>query len=313
MSTPSTDITSSCDASPAVQQTVWQPGSAPVAVVMISLNEGHNLDEVCANLKGWAQEVWLVDSYSKDDTVGIALRHGVRVVQRKFKGFGDQWNFALGKLPIRAPWVMKLDPDERLTDELKRQIEAAVQQPEVDGLGVTHRLWFMNRPLPVRKQFVRVWRSGKGRFTQIEVNEHLIVDGHVLQLTGEVEHRDSPSLEHWLHKQNKYTTQEAIGLARGGMYAVKPRFFGGQVERRMWLKRMFFRFPFRYQIYFLQTLLQTGAWRAGRVGFIWSALRTEVMRLVEYKALEIKWTGKDPAVLEFGAGAPDPRVPQYEH
>ncbi|MFM7259548.1 MAG: hypothetical protein ACKO3W_02990 [bacterium] len=40
----------------------WQPGSAPVAVVMISLNEGHNLDDVCANLKGWAQEVWLVDS-----------------------------------------------------------------------------------------------------------------------------------------------------------------------------------------------------------------------------------------------------------
>ena len=48
----------------------------------------------------------------------IALRHGVYVVQRKFDGFGDQWNFAL-QLPIAAPWTMKLDPDERLTDELK--------------------------------------------------------------------------------------------------------------------------------------------------------------------------------------------------
>ena len=289
----------------------WQRGTVPVAVVMISLNEAHNMEEVCANLKGWAQEVWLVDSYSKDDTVGIALRHGVRVVQRKFSGFGDQWNFALGKLPISAPWVMKLDPDERLTDALKRQIEVAIQEPNVDGFGVTHRLWFMNRPLPVRKEFVRMWRTGKGRFTEIDVNEHLIVEGRVVQLSGEVEHRDSPSLEHWLYKQNKYTTQEAIGLARGGMYAVKPHLFGGAVERRMWLKRVFFRFPLRYQLYFLQTLLLTGAWKAGRVGFIWSALRTDVLRLVEYKALEMKWSGKEPAKVEFGAGVPDPRVPQY--
>ena len=310
------NASSSLDSSPerataAAPASTWQRGTAPVAVVMISLNEAHNMEEVCANLKGWAQEVWLVDSYSKDDTVDIALRHGVRVVQRKFKGFGDQWNFALSELPITAPWIMKLDPDERLTDQLKQQIEASVQQPHVDGLSVTHRLWFMNRPLPVRKEFLRVWRTGKGRFTAIDVNEHLIVDGCIIQLSGEVEHRDSPSLEHWLYKQNKYTTQEAIGLARGGMYAVKPHLFGGAVERRMWLKSVFFRFPLRYQLYFLQTLLLTGAWKAGRVGFIWSALRTDVLRLVEYKALEMKWSGKEPAKVEFGAGVPDPRVPQY--
>ena len=101
---------------------VWQAGVAPVAVVMISLNEGHNLEAVLQNLAGWAQEVFLVDSYSQDDTVDIALRHGVQVVQRRFRGFGDQWNFALRELPITAPWTMKLDPDERLSDELKARI-----------------------------------------------------------------------------------------------------------------------------------------------------------------------------------------------
>lgn len=66
----------------------WQSGSAPVAVVMISLNEGHNMEAVCRNLAGWAQEVFLVDSYSQDDTVNIALRHGIHVVQRRFRGSG---------------------------------------------------------------------------------------------------------------------------------------------------------------------------------------------------------------------------------
>ncbi len=80
----------------------WKPGEAPVAVVMISLNEAHNMEEVCSNLKGWAQEVYLVDSYSQDETVDIALRHGVCVVQRRFRGYGDQWNFAIKNLPIAA-------------------------------------------------------------------------------------------------------------------------------------------------------------------------------------------------------------------
>src|SRR5437016_75857 len=89
----------------------WPPGSAPVAVVMLALNEGHNMEAVCQNFAGWAQEVFLVDSYSQDDTVDIALRYGVEVVQRRFRGFGDQWNFAMRTLPITAPWTMKLDPD----------------------------------------------------------------------------------------------------------------------------------------------------------------------------------------------------------
>ena len=49
------------------------------------LNEEHNLEEVFENLKGWAQEVFLVDSYSKDKTIDIALKHGVNVVQRSLK------------------------------------------------------------------------------------------------------------------------------------------------------------------------------------------------------------------------------------
>ena len=51
----------------------WRPGVAPVAVVMISLNEGHNMEAVLQNLAGWAQEVFLVDSYSQDETVDIAF------------------------------------------------------------------------------------------------------------------------------------------------------------------------------------------------------------------------------------------------
>ena len=294
-----------------VPPSTWPAGTAPVAVVMISLNEGHNIQAVLDNLKGWAQEVFLVDSYSTDNTVDIALLHGVHVVQRRFRDFGDQWNFALRELPITAPWTMKLDPDEHISDTLKRSIERAIGQDDVEGLSMDRRLRFMGRPLPVRHSLVRVWRTGRCHFTDVKVNEHPIVEGLIRHVAGDLEHHDSPDLEHWLDKQNKYTSAEAVASYQGGKLAAEPKLFGNALQRRMWIKKNYMRFPFRYLIMFLYHYLVMGAWRAGWVGYAWSRLRCDVYRLWEYKLREIRITGRLPLKRPNGRGVPDPRVRQY--
>lgn len=291
---------------------IWPTGIAPVAVVMISLNEEHNMAAVLNNLKGWAQEVFLVDSYSKDETVEIALRHGVHVVQRQFRGFGCQWNFALGKLPIKAPWTMKLDPDERLSVELKTNLCAAMKSDKAIGFSLERRLWFMGRELPARQRLVRVWRTGQCRFTDISVNEHPLVDGRVEFVPGTVEHHDSPDLDHWIEKQNRYTTAEALIAFTNSPLAANPYLFGTVLERRMWIKKYFFHVPFRYHLLFLHHLIGYGAWRAGWVGYAWARLRTDVIRLIEYKTREMHLIGRSPVKRVYGPGRPDPRVPQYD-
>ena len=290
----------------------WQPGRLPVAVVMITLNEGHNLEAVLQNLAGWAQEVFLVDSCSVDGTVDIALKYGAHVVQHRFRGFGNQWNFALETLPITAPWTMKLDPDERLTDELKDSIGAMIADDKVDGMLLDRRLWFMGAVLPVEQEILRLWRTGNCRFTDVAVNEHPLVSGVIGKARGYLEHHDSPDLDHWVVKQNRYTTAEAISQFEGRALAVPPRLLGSSLERRMWLKRNFWRFPGRYLILFLYHFLMLGAWRVGRVGWIWSHLRTEVYRLWEFKRFEIERTGRLPAAVPSQAGGPDPRLEYHE-
>lgn len=290
----------------------WTPGRARVAVVMIALNEGHNMEAVLANLRGWAEQVFLVDSYSSDDTVDIALRHGVHVVQRRFRGFGDQWNFALRELPITAAWTMKLDPDERLTETLKAEIERGVARDDIAGIRVLLRLWFMGRALPVTLSMLRLWRSGACTFSAVAVNEHPLVQGKIVDVCGELEHRDSPDLEHWLDKQNRYSTTEAGLRYRGGALALPPRLFGSRLERRMWLKTHFWRIPGRYLLLYLHHLLVQGAWKAGRVGRIWARLRTEVFRMQEYKFFEMESNGAAPVRQSRRDGDPDPRVRQYE-
>lgn len=290
----------------------WKPGSAPVAVVMISLNEGHNMDAVLKNLQGWAQEVFLVDSYSQDNTLDIALDYGVHVVQRKFRGFGDQWNFALQELPITAPWTMKLDPDERLTDELKSNILMTIEKNESSAILLKIRLWFMGRILPVELSMVRLWRTGDCHFSDVGVNEYPLVSGNIMKVDGVLEHHDSPHLDHWWEKQNRYTTAEAIIAYKQLPLSVTPCLLGSPLQRRMWLKKHFSLLPCRFFILFLYNWIWLGTYRAGWVGYVWARLRSDVMRLIEYKCREIELTGRLPEKLDYGFGSPDPRVRQYE-
>ncbi|WP_334163941.1 glycosyltransferase family 2 protein [Phenylobacterium sp.] len=285
---------------------------APLAVVMISLNEGHNMEAVLANLAGFAAEVFLVDSYSSDRTVDIALSHGVQVVQRRFRGFGDQWNYAVGELPIRSPWTMKLDPDERLTEELKAAIRDMIAGDEADAVFVRRRLWFMGRPLTVRQDILRLWRTGSCRFSDVLVNEHPVVPGRTVLLAGDLEHHDSPDLHHWFEKQNAYTTAEALAAWRADPLSAKPRLTGNRLERRMWLKRLTQRLPFAHVLMFFYCYLGLGAWRAGRTGLIWSRLRGDILRWRAYKRRELELTGVAYAPAPARLGPPDPRVRQAD-
>lgn len=284
---------------------------APVAVVMISLNEAHNMNDVLKNLAGWASEIFLVDSYSSDNTVDIALAHGVHVVQRGFRGFGDQWNFAVANLPITAPWVMKVDPDERLDEELKENIRVALEGGDADGYSFYRQLWFMSRPLPVSQSIVRIWRRGKCRFSDVVVNEHPLIEGKVRHIRGMLQHHDSPDLHHWLDKQNNYSTAEAIAAYEERHLAIAPALFGTRLQRRMWIKSKFFKIPFRYFLLFTYHYIYQGAWRSGWVGYAWSRLRCDVYRFREYKLAEIRLTRRLPMKQSRALGRPDARVQQF--
>lgn len=284
----------------------------PIAIVAITLNEAHNMNSFLDCIQDWAQEVFIVDSYSVDDTVDIALSRGVRVVQRKFRGFGDQWNFALNCLPLSAPWTMKLDPDERLTPQVKKSISDIILKVDAQGLIINRRLWFLGSPLPVRQKLLRVWRTGSCKFTDVLVNEHPVVKGRIVDVAGEIEHHDSPSIEHWIQKQNRYSSAEARAFYEDRPMAAYPLLFGTSLERKMWLKKNFFKFPFRYAAVFLYCWLFLGAVKSGRAGLIWARLRADVYRYREYKFRELKARNGKVERVAFGTGVPDRRVPQYD-
>jgi glycosyltransferase involved in cell wall biosynthesis len=281
----------------------------PVTVVLLTLNEEFNLPGAIESVHDWAEEIFIVDSCSTDKTVDVALNYGVRIVQRKFTNYGDQWNWAIEHLPIKTPWILKLDADERLTEELKENISIALKTGGAcNGYEMILRLWFMGRPLHVRQSALRLWRTGKCRFSDVIVNEHLLIEGPVGKMKGLMEHYDSRDLHHWWDKQNRYTTMEAIMRLRGDALAEQPRLFGSSLNRRMLLKKYFFHIPFRYQLLFIHEVIIRGAWRSGWVGLRWARLRVQVNQMIEWKVLEARMSGKYPQLPPSRAGAFDPRI-----
>lgn len=289
----------------------WVNGPVPITVVFITLNEAHNLRRAFKNLQGWAHSVLVVDSYSQDNTIDVCLEFGVKVVQRKFDGFGSQWNFAIQNTGISTPWTMKLDPDEHLTDELKESIRQSIDSNAASGFKINLQLFFMETPLPIHLQMLRIWKTGACRFTDIPANEHAIVDGEIKTLSGIAEHHDSPNLHHWFQKQNFYTTAEANNQAKSWSLADKPKLFGSRLQRIAWVKRNFWRIPFRYQLLFLYNYFVLGAYKAGGPGYIWARLRSFVYWQWEIKHYEICKTGREQFIPKSGAGQPDPRIEQF--
>jgi len=145
----------------------------------------------------------------------------------------------------------------------------------------------------------------------VRANEYPMVEGPIRRVTGELVHLDSPDLDHWFEKQNRYTTAEAVNAYQQGALAAEPKLLGTTLQRRMWLKKHYMKFPFRYAAMFLYHYLVLGAWRAGWVGYAWSRLRCDYYRFVEYKLREICISGRLPLNRPDVIGRPDARVSQY--
>ena len=276
---------------------------------MLTLNEEFHLRDAIENVRPWASEIYILDSGSTDRTVDIALELGVNIAQRRFTNFGDQWNFALENFPVSSQWTMKLDPDERVSPQLAEEMGRVCEDPKhCDGYWMTWRFWFMGKPLHAKHKVLRLWKTGRCKFSGVIVNEHPLIDGRVGSLRSAIEHLDSRDLSHWMEKQNRYASMCAITNVKGDGLDPKHRFSNNKGKLRIFLHDHFDRFPFRFSLYWLYLMFVKGAWRDGKVGRVWAHLRVEFMRLIEFKVAEIRHTGRIPKVPQWPHGDFDPRI-----
>jgi glycosyltransferase involved in cell wall biosynthesis len=180
---------------------------AKLSVVIITLNEAHAIED-CLRSVEFADEIIVLDSGSSDGTPEICRRYTPHVFETDWPGFGIQKNRAINK--ATGDWILNLDADERVSPELADEIRKAVESRQYDGFDIRFSCSFLGRVLKHgdwgRTRNLRLVRRGRGRFTESEVHEQLVVEGSVGQLNATIIHHSMDSLEELLEKINRYSS-----------------------------------------------------------------------------------------------------------
>ena len=250
-----------------------------LSACIITLNEEKNL-RACLESISFADEIVVVDAGSEDQTLPIAREFTNQVFQEPWKGFAAQKNSAIRK--AKGPWILSIDADERVSPELRMEIEILLAGPAglcagyliprknyFSGHWVRRCGWYPNYQL-------RLFLKDRGSFVPREVHEAVHVKGKTGKLTGHLEHLTYDSISDYLIRMEKYAVLSAREYHKNGKKA-------GWIKMSTRSAYTFFR------MFFLR-----GGFLEGYRGFLLSVLYSQYTFLKYAKLKELWDKGADP-------------------
>ena len=181
-----------------------------ISVTIITLNEEENI-RACLESVKWADEILVSDSGSSDRTVEICRAFGAKVFIDEWFGFGRQKNLTAGR--TRNNWILNIDADERVTFELREEIEEALKRNDCAGYKTPRKNFFGGRWIRHCGWYpdynLRLYRKNAGGFNERAVHEAVQVDGNVGYLKNPLEHYTYRDISDYLKRMDRYSTLAA--------------------------------------------------------------------------------------------------------
>lgn len=222
---------------------------APVSVIILTYNEEANMQACLESVRDLTEEVFLVDSFSTDQTLEIAREYTQHIFQNPWTNYARQRQWAIANLPFTHEWLFFLDADERLTPPLKQEINRVVGEemktPSFGGYYVPRKFFFLGRPIR--------WGGCQGGLKELRFcnRRHLTIGeraGHevyisnkkVGSLRNHMIHEDKKPLSAWIDRHNRYSSSQAAylwDLRKGNKQQVQGLTFFS--DRRLYLKEKF--------------------------------------------------------------------------
>ncbi len=283
----------------------------PISVIILTYNEEKNIQYCLNSIYGWVEEIFIVDSYSTDNTLGIAKKYTDKTYQHPFENQSKQFNWALENLPIKTEWVMRLDADEYVMPQLKEEllVKLPYLPQEITGLYVKRRVNFLGKWIRHGGYYpiwlLRIWRYGKGYCEERWMDEHIKVnEGKKIFLDNDIVDDNKKNLNWWIDKHNSYATREAIDILNLKYNFLKydnieSKLAETQEKRKRWIKeKVYVKMPlfFRPFLYFIYRYFFKLGFLDGMKGLIFHFLQGFWYRfLVDAKIYEIKKIAKEDA------------------
>lgn len=226
----------------------------PITVIILTYNEEVNLEQCLKSIHQRVEDIVVVDSYSEDDTIEIAEEYNARVFKHEFENQAKQFNWALDNIEVETPWIMRLDADEWVMDELWEELEEKLHTTPKDTTGfyMKRRVIFMGRWIKHGGYYptwlLRLFRTGKGRVEDREMDEHIyLLEGEADRLENDFVDENHKPLHDWIAKHNRFSTREVKARMKQG---AGDTALEGQAGRKRRLKGLYNKLPL-----FLRALL----------------------------------------------------------
>lgn len=183
-----------------------------LSVVIITKDEERDIGPCLESVK-WADEIVVIDEFSRDQTVEICRRYTEKVFQKEWEGYARTKNFGIEK--TSGQWILSLDADERVSSELRAEIKQVLEMDDsYDGYLIPMKFYFyghwMRHGGLYPKRHLRLFRKGKGEFEERVVHEGVKVTGKIGCLREPMFHYSYENLNDYLQKFNRYSTLDAL-------------------------------------------------------------------------------------------------------
>ncbi len=271
-----------------------------LTVIILTQDEAHHITRCLDSVRDIATRMIVVDSGSTDATCDLARGAGADVITHPWTNYAQQFNWAIDKAGIDTGWTMRLDADEVVSAGLKARIAAFIRTAPADspiaGATIDRAIHFLGRKIRwggmYPTQVIRLWRSGRGRVENRWMDEHVVVDGEVTHIAGEIADINLNSIDWWTAKHNSYATREAIDQLTLESLPALPGEMGRQARRKRWLKdHLYARLPLglRPLLYFIYRYVLLLGFLDGWQGMVFHGLQGFWYRfLVDVKIAELK-------------------------
>jgi len=260
-----------------------------IAVVILAYNEAIHLPRALDHIREFAREIYVIDSFSTDNTVDLAKASGAQVLQHPFQNYARQFEWALENAPITADWVMRLDADEIIEADLAEEIRTklAALPADVTGINLNRKTIFQGRFIRHGGRYpltlLRIWRRGKAHIEDRWMDEHMYVtEGRTVTFHGGFADHNLYDLTFFTAKHNSYASREALDVLNQRLRLFEPQVAltaeatAKQAKIKRFLKESVYnRLPFEISalLYFLFRYLFRLGFLDGREGLTYHVLQ----------------------------------------
>ncbi len=268
-----------------------------ISVLILTKNEEQDITG-CLNSVSWCNDIHVLDSYSEDNTVELAMQLGVTVTQRRFDNWSSHQNWALKNIPFKYQWVLYIDADERVSEGLISVLKQF--KPEEVGDVVAYEVrrrdfawngkWL--KYSQISPYYMRLFRPEKMRYERL-VNPISIPDGKIMRINGFLDHYPfGKGIKYWINRHLGYADLEAemrlSDIKATTHFSIKKALFATDFsERRYHQKGFFYKIPFRPLVKWLYMVIWRKAFMDGATGITYATLQSIYEYFIVLKTREL--------------------------